>query len=101
MTVNGCTGIDCSVRDSRALSCDPEIFVLVEDVVGRILVVLGDAEDADHPAAQIAVFVEGDFPLQGLDAGGLDGVPDRLARHLFARIGNALDRVEDGWREAA
>src|SRR5260370_867627 len=83
---------------SRALRRDPEILVLVEDVVERILVVLGDAEDADHPVPQIATLVEADLSLQGLDMGGLDGVANLVARYLLAGGGDPFDRIENDQR---
>src|SRR5260370_5008600 len=67
----------------------------MQDVVRRILVVFDDAEDADYPVLQIAVFVEGDFALDGLDPASLYGVAYRLTCYLFTGSRDTLDRIEN------
>src|SRR3984893_19095443 len=82
-------------RLSRALRRDAQVFVLVEHAVERVLVVLLDLEDADFPVGDVAVVVEADHTLQRLGFRGLDRVADSAAVDLFARFGDALDRIED------
>src|SRR5262249_29867978 len=83
---------------SRALRRDPEILVLMQDLVERILVVLGDTKDADHSVLQIAIVVEGDFALDRLDMASLHGVPHRLAGDLSAGGRHSLYRIENDQR---
>ena len=71
-------------RGSRACGRHPKILVLVEDVVERILVVPGNPEDANHPVLDIAIGVEADLALQGLDVRLLDRVANRIAGDLLA-----------------
>src|SRR5438094_9835396 len=80
---------------SRALRRDAEVFVLVENAVERMLVVLLDLEDADLPIGDVAVFVKADLALQRLGFRGLDRVADIGAVDLLAPFGNALHRIED------
>src|SRR5262249_46914581 len=54
-------------RRSRALRGDAQVFVLMEDVVERVFVVLLDLVDADHPVGDVAVLVKADLALQRLD----------------------------------
>src|SRR5271170_2457056 len=56
---------------------DPEILVLVQHVVNRVLRGRVGLEDADRAVVDVAVLVEADEPLQGLDIGSLDGVAHR------------------------
>src|SRR6266568_1860920 len=83
---------------SRALRGDAEVFVLVENAVERVLVVLFDLKDADLAVGDVAVFVEADLALQGLGLRGLDRVADIGAVDLLARFGDALHRIQDDER---
>src|SRR5271165_661381 len=69
----------------RGLRCDAEVFVLMEDRVLRVFVIVLVPEDANSAVFDVAVLVEADRPLQCFEIGGLDCVAhgvavDRLAR---------------------
>src|SRR5205814_9641953 len=74
--VPACAGTYRADRASRALGCDAEVFVLVQDTVERVLVVAFDLEDADFPVGDVAIVVEADHPLERLGFRGLDRVAD-------------------------
>src|SRR6266700_3785720 len=83
---------------SRARRGDAEVFVLVENAVERVLVVLFDLEDADLAVGDVAVLVKADLALQRLGFRGLDRVADIGAVDLLAPFGDALDCIEDDER---
>src|SRR6266581_1392144 len=78
---------------SRTLRGDAQVFVLMENAVERVLLVLFDLKDADFPVGDVAVLVKADLALQRLGFRGLDRVADIGAVDLLARFGNALDRI--------
>src|ERR1700688_2078567 len=53
-----------------------DVLVLVDHVVVLKLRIVLDLEDADHPAVDVAVLVERDLALHGLELGALDRVAD-------------------------
>ena len=62
------------VPESSGHRCYADVLILVNDIVQRVLRALLDLEDADDMIGEIAVFVEGDLSLQGVDVGVLDRV---------------------------
>jgi hypothetical protein len=74
----------------------PEISVLVQNSFDRIMRVFAGLKDTDRPVADVAVPIEVDEALQGLDMGGLNCVTHRRSCHWRARLHDALDRIERG-----
>src|SRR5262249_28829241 len=73
------------------LWCRPEILLLVDDIVVRILGIVLVLEDADGAILDVTVVVEGDDALQGLQVGRLHRIANIGAVDLLAALGDALD----------
>src|SRR5579884_3379238 len=82
-------------RAISLLGGDPDVVVLVQRIVGRVLLVEADLEDADDLVLQVPVLVKGDLALDRLEVGGLDGVADGMPVDGLPARHDPLDGVED------
>jgi len=67
----------------------------MEGIFDWVLGVVVASEDADGAAVDVAVLVEADLALQGLQVGRLNRVAHGIPSHRLARGRDPLDRVED------